>query len=190
MPDTSLYFIAIIPPEDISAEVTSFKQELADTYNTKKALRVMPHITLKAPFTINANRDAEVIEWFLNIETNIPPFETILNGFGAFDNPKNPVLFVKPEVSAAMRSLQKDILSAFKKQFPNLPVHFHEDEFHPHMTVGYRDLAYAEFEKAWVVFKDREYKSSFTTGSFCLLKHNGEHWNVISYKTLVNKDTL
>ena len=63
MPDTSLYFIAIIPPEEIATEITSFKQEMANIYNSKKALRVMPHITLKAPFTVVSNRDEEVLEW-------------------------------------------------------------------------------------------------------------------------------
>jgi len=181
MPEKSQYFIAIIPSKEVATEITSFKQEMADIYNSKKALRVMPHITLKAPFTIPNHQDTEVSEWFFNIETDIKPFEITLDGFGAFDNPKNPVLFVKPEFSAAMNALQKDILNAFKKQFPNIPAHFHEEEFHPHMTIAYRDLAYAEFEKAWAAFKNRKYPSNFVTNGFYLLKHNGECWEVLDF---------
>lgn len=184
MPNTSRFFIAIIPPEDISAEITSFKQELADAYNTQKALRVMPHITLKAPFAIDSNKEATVLKWFSTIETNATPFQIELNGFGAFDNPKNPVLFVKPKVSIEMRSLQKDILTAFKNQFPAIPVHFHEEEFHPHMTIGYRDLAYAEFEKARAAFNERNYHAAFTNNDFHLLKHNGSYWEILSTKKL------
>jgi len=184
MPDTSLYFIALIPPEEVATEITSFKQEIADNYNSKKALRVMPHITLKAPFTITHRQDEEVLEWFQNIKTGVHSFEITLNGFGAFDNPKNPVIFVKPEDSVTMRLLQKDILAEFKQQFSNIPVHFHEEEFHPHMTIAYRDLAYAEFEKAWAVFKDRNYTANFTTNGFNLLKHNGEYWEVLAFYEL------
>lgn len=184
MPDTSLYFIAIIPPEEISSDITSFKQEMADTYSTKKALRVMPHITLKAPFTIASHRDEEVVEWFENIKTDVPPFEIKLNGFGAFDNPKNPVIFVKPEVSEEMRMVQKDILATFKKQFKSIPLHFHEEEFHPHMTIAYRDLAYAEFEKAWKIYNKKEFLVNFYNYTFYLLKHNKIQWEIAKTRTL------
>lgn len=184
MPDTSLYFIAIIPTEDISGEISSFKQEMADIYNSKKALRVMPHITLKAPFTIASHEDISVLEWFENIKINVTPFEIKLNGFGAFDNPKNPVIFVKPEESVTMRLLQKDILTAFKKQFKSIPVHFHEEEFHPHMTIAYRDLAYAEFEKAWEIYNKKEFLVNFYNNSFYLLKHNGVQWEITKTRTL------
>lgn len=186
MPNENRYFIAVIPPEDISAEITAIKHEIASVYNTEKVLKVMPHITLKAPFVINAKRDTEVVQWFINIETNVTPFETILNGFGAFDNPKNPVIFVKPEASVAMYTLQKDVLNSFKAHFADIPVHFHEVAFHPHITIGYRDLAYDEFEKAWAVFKNREYRANFTLHNFCLLKHNGNHWEVIYTNNLLN----
>lgn len=184
MPDTSLYFIAIVPPEEISNEITSLKQEMANIYNSKKALRVMPHITLKAPFTITSNRDEEVLEWFENIKTDVKPFEVMLNGFGAFDNPKNPVIFVKPEESVPMRLLQKDILVAFKKQFLNIPLHFHEEEFHPHMTIAYRDLTYTEFEKAWKIFNKKHFSAKFYNNTFYLLKHNGVQWEIAKTRTL------
>jgi 2'-5' RNA ligase len=184
MPDTSLYFIAIIPPEEIATEITSFKQEMANIYNSKKALRVMPHITLKAPFTIPSHQDATILEWFENIKTNVNPFEITLNGFGAFDNPKNPVIFVKPEESVPMRLLQKDILVAFKKQFFNIQLHFHEEEFHPHMTIAYRDLAYTEFEKAWKIFNKKHFSATFYNNTFYLLKHNGVQWKIAKTRTV------
>jgi 2'-5' RNA ligase len=179
MPNTSLYFIAILLPGDISAEITAFKQEVADVYNSKKALRVMPHITLKAPFTVNSNEGETVLKWFTNIKTDAEPFGVKLDGFGAFDNAKNPVIFVKPEASNEMAVLQKQVIAAFKNQFPGIPVHFHEEEFHPHITIAYRDLEYAEFEKAWTAFKDREYKAGFVVSDFSLLKHNGERWELV-----------
>lgn len=144
----------------------------------------MPHITLKAPFTITAHRDAEVLGWFENIKANVNSFEIMLNGFGAFDNPKNPVIFVKPEDSVTLCVLQKDILNSFRQQFPEIPVHFHEESFHPHMTIAYRDLEYVEFEKAWKIYREKNFTARFNANSFYLLKHNKVQWKIAEIRTL------
>lgn len=186
MPNENRYFIAVMSPEDISAEITAIKHEIARVYNAEKALKVMPHITLKAPFIISNDQTNTLIDWFKTIKTTAIPFDVSLNGFGVFDNPKNPVLFIKPETSDALHNLQKEILQAFKDMFPNIPVHFHEDNFHPHITLGYRDLTYPEFLKAKEVFKTRNYKNNFIVKSFSLLKHNGTYWEVIYNNNLLN----
>ena len=179
MPNENRYFIAVIPPEDISAEITAIKHEIARVYNAEKALKVMPHITLKAPFIICNDQTDTLIHWFKTIRTTAIPFDVSLDGFDVFDNPKNPVLFIKPDPSDTLHNLQKEILQAFKDMFPDIPVHFHEDNFHPHITLAYRDLTYPDFLKAKEVFKTRNYKNNFLVKSFSLLKHNGAYWEVI-----------
>jgi 2'-5' RNA ligase len=176
----SLYFVALIPPPELCAEVTAFKEHIAQQYNSKKALRVIPHITLKAPFTISSHQDDEVLVWFKHLTPNLPPFIVQLDGFGTFDNPANPVLFVKPIPSAPMFLLQNEIIRAFQKQFPDIVVHSTEKKFHPHMTIAYRDLSYAEFTKAWAEFKGKEYTALWECTSFCLLKHDGSKWHVVA----------
>lgn len=184
MPGSSRYFIAIIPPDAICREVTAFKEDIAIQYNSKKALRVVPHITLKAPFTIISDHDPEVQEWFTALTVKARAFDIELDGFGCFDNPKNPVIFVKPELSPELISLQKEIIKAFKIRFPDLPLQLTENNFHPHMTIAYHDVTHSEFVKAWAFYSKKDYQNTFSTQCIFLLKHNGSGWEIDSKKSI------
>jgi len=70
----NLYFIAIIPHKELSEKITAFKQDFANRFNSKKALKVFPHITLKAPFKASVNAHAELISWFNDLYINQKPF--------------------------------------------------------------------------------------------------------------------
>ena len=48
--------------------------------------------------------------------------------------------------------------------------------FHPHVTIGFRDLKKEEFFKAKEVFRKRQYEARFTCERMSLLKHDGEQW--------------
>jgi len=184
MTQQNLYFIAIIPPNDISQEVTAFRNDFKNNYNSRAALKNMPHITLKAPFKTEAHLHEQVIHWFNNLDVPIAPFDLELHNFGMFDNIKNPVVYVHPMPNEAMATLQKAVLNGFESAFPGIPVHFHEHTFSPHMTIAYRDLAYAEFIKAWQGYSTKEYNSQFEVNSFYLLQHNGTAWKVVAEHTL------
>lgn len=181
----SLYFIAMIPPEEVCRQATIFKEEIANLYESKKALRVIPHITLKAPFTISGINDDKVLQWFNTITPNTGSFIVLLNGFGCFDNPKNPVIYIKPLPSTPMFLLQDELVHSFQKQFPEILIHPLEKKFSPHMTIAYRDLSYDAFKKAWPAFKGRPYSAQWLCRSFCLLKHDGTQWHVVAEKLLV-----
>ena len=181
---TNLYFIALSPPESICNEITAFKNDIATFYNSSKALRSVPHITLKAPFIVNADLHNQVVDWFAAIQINQPQFEQQLNGFGVFNNPKHPVLYVKPVLSNALLALQRTIIAEFERTFSFIPIHYLERNFNPHITIGYRDLAYAEFEKAWQVYQHKKYDAAFTVKNICLLQHDGIKWNVIAKSNL------
>lgn len=144
----------------------------------------MPHITLKAPFAISYNQDIEVREWFTSLTIKSTAFEVELNGFGCFDKPKNPVIFVKPKLSSKLISLQKEIIEAFEMQFPELKSQFSDKDFHPHMTIAYRDLTYPEFGKAWEKYSKKEYQNSFNVQHIFLLKHNKSSWEILVKKNI------
>jgi 2'-5' RNA ligase len=180
MPLQNLYFIAIIPPEDISGEVTAFKKDIAAQYNSIKALKVMPHITLKVPFYLDTDDHSLFMDWFRSLQFEISPFEIELKDFGSFDNSKNPVIYVHPVINDALLSLQKQLLSQFAVAFPNLKISFLEQNFSPHMTIAYRDLEYSQYEKAWEVYKHKRYNARFEVTGFFLLQHDSRQWNIIA----------
>ncbi len=180
----NLYFIALLPPKNVSEQITALKQEIAQHYKSTRALRVMPHITLKAPFKLNNDKHSQVLEWFRDISITVPPFNIELNGFGAFDNNRSPVIYVKPIVSGELVKLQEDVIKCFEAEFPGCGISFIERNFKPHMTIAYRDLQYSMFTKAWPNYKDRNYNAEFTVNSICLLQHDGRQWNVIAEQLL------
>lgn len=184
MPSQNRYFIALIPPQEVCEQVTAFKKNIAIKYNSRKALRVIPHITLKTPFHLDEKEHGLLMQWFHNLSFNINKFELGLNGFGCFNNSKAPVIYVQPEYSAQILSVQQNIIKQFATAFPNTQIQFHDNDYHPHMTIGYRDLTYPEFEKAWSVYKNKPYKVQFEVQEIYLLQHDSKQWNIIAQHLL------
>ncbi len=170
-----MYFIAVYPPQKIIEEIKTFKQDLALNYENSKALKNEAHITLFPPFSRGINLENDIHEAFQKIDTNMSPFEIELNGFGSFGNPKNPVIFVQPENNDQLNELYLRVKERFN---------FINYSFHPHITVGYRNLTYENYLKAWEVYKDKEYKTKFLVDKIILLRHD-ENWIPIAEKSLV-----
>lgn len=103
------------------------------------------------------------------------PFEITLNGFGSFAKPENPVIYVKPEDNERLRMLHQKVKDIFN---------FTNYSFNPHMTIGYRDLTWENYLKAWDVYKDKEYKTNFLVDKIILLRHD-QHWVPIAEKKLI-----
>jgi 2'-5' RNA ligase len=180
MSEQNRYFVAIIPTDDVPDAITAFRNDFKETYNSGAALKNIPHITLKAPFTTAAFNHDVVINWFNNLSVAKQPFTVTLNNFGVFDNPKNPVIYVHPLLNEPMVKLQKVVIESFKNTFPDITLHFHEHAFDPHITIAYRDLAYAEFTKAWQVYRAKQYSARFEVTRFYLLQHDSKEWKVIA----------
>jgi 2'-5' RNA ligase len=169
-----MYFIAIYPPQEIIDEVKVFKEDLALNYNNTKALKNDAHITLFPPFERELDLENDIHVAFQKIDTNISPFEITLNGFGSFPNPKNPVLFIEPEENQSLKDLQLKVNEIFN---------FKNYSFHPHVTVGYRDLTWENYLKAWEIYNGKEFKTKFIVDKILLLRHDGK-WIPIAEKKL------
>lgn len=169
-----MYFIAIYPDQKIIDEIRIFKEDLAQNFANSKALTNDAHITLAPPFSREIELEEDIHLAFQKINTNIAPFEINLNGFGSFPNPKNPVLYIKPEENEYLKQLYLNVKEKFS---------FERDLFSPHVTVGYRDLTFENFLKAWEIYKDKNYKTKFLVDKISLLRHDGK-WVPINEKKL------
>lgn len=172
-----MYFIAIYPPQEIIDKVKIYKEDLALNFSNSKALKNDAHITLFPPFNRTADLESDILGAFHRIDTNISPFEITLNGFGSFPNPKNPVLFIKPEENENL----KDLYLRVKEKFS-----FTEYSFNPHMTVGFRDLSWENYLKAWEIYQEKEFKTKFIVDRISLLRHDGK-WISIAEKILQHR---
>lgn len=172
-----MYFIAIYPPAETIEEIKVFKKDFAISYHSFKALKNEAHITLFPPFSRELELEEDIHIAFQKINTNISPFEINLNGFESFPNPKNPVIFVHPENNIHLTDLYHKV----KEQF-----NFTNYSFHPHMTIGYRDLTWENYLKAWEKYQHIEYKTRFLVDKILLLRHD-EKWIPIAEKFLIEK---
>lgn len=180
----NLYFIAIIPSQEICDEITGFKKDFAARFESKKALKVIPHITLKAPFRLPVSELSKLEQWFQKLFINPETFEIEIKDFGAFHSKHSPVIFVQPIMNIHLHSLQQEIISNFSLFYPQVPVMDVEIKYKPHITVAYRDLEPERFKQAWKEYEVKKYAATFRVNDFHLLQHNGAEWKIISTYTL------
>lgn len=186
MDKQNLYFIALIPPIDVSDAITKFKEDFSERFSSHKALKVMPHITLKAPFMLPDVAHKDLLLWFKKLFIGVDLFTVELNNFAAFHNKYNPVVFINCVMNTGLYSLQNEIIRSFKTSFWFIKPHDVDLKFKPHMTVAYRDLSPEAFQKAWVEYKAKEYKAVFEVKEFYLLQHNTRKWDIIATYPLTN----
>lgn len=186
MQKQNLYFIAILPPKADGEKIIQIQKELSERYDTRAALKVEPHITLKAPFLFPAVEHTVVTDWFKQMKLAVSTFELELRDFGAFPNPNRPVIYIKPQANPNLMDLQKQIIQDFRDTFPTTPIMSLELNFKAHLTIAFRDLKPAIFKEAWEEFRNRKYGTSFTVSEIWLMQHNGVKWNGIDSYTLHN----
>lgn len=179
----NLYFIALIPPKELREQITSFKQDFANRFNSKKALKVFPHITLKAPFKLSFNAHEELLRWFTDLRILQKQFTIQLKDFGAFNNKKNPVVFIQPILTKELQAVQQQLIASFNSAFPT---HIHKTDlnFHPHITIAYRDLSFEMFKQAWNEYKHKSFHATFEVDAIYLLQHDSQKWNIIATHNL------
>lgn len=183
MTRTSLFFIALIPDKDLREKINKIKRDFSRRFASHKALKVYPHITLKAPFKCFAGGKKELLNWFSETSFQQKPFLLHLKGFGAFHNKSNPVIFINSVPSNELRQMQKELIVGFNSIFPAY-IHPVDVSFKPHMTVAYRDLSPHMFSLAWQEYKDKSFKDVFGVHTIYLLEHDTKKWNVIKDRKL------
>ena len=180
---SNLYFVAIIPKRELREKITAFKQDFANRFNSSKALKVFPHITLKAPFKFSPNAHEELMRWFNDLHVLQNQFTVQLKNFGAFENKRNPVVFVQPIVIKELQSLQKQLIASFSSVFPR-NIHPTDSDFHPHIPIAYRDLSPEMFKQAWNEYKHKSFEEKFEVDAVYLLQHDSKKWNIIATHNL------
>jgi len=168
-----LYFLAIIPPEEICKRVKSLKQEIAEKYKAKNALKLPAHITLQIPFQLSESEENKFIDILEDFVKEQKSFQVDLKDFGRFNQ---KVIFINIEDHEPIKILHTELQKVISA---NLQLKKHEkfSKIHPHITLASRDLHYKQFPDAWTDFKKREFQASFTAKSFTLLKHDGKQWH-------------
>jgi len=171
----SLYFIAIVPHDEIEKEIKGIKEYLFQHFKTSASLRSPAHITLHMPFKW---KDSKVpllhdkLQEFLQDKEN---FQVVLSGFGAFP-PR--VIFIDVEENEMLQDFRKQLIKFFRLELKLFNADYKEQPFHPHVTVAFRDLKKNLFLQAFGEFKEKQFMASFLVDHLALLKHNGKEWEI------------
>lgn len=174
-----LYFIAILPTQEISEKVERFKLDLKSKYGVSHALKSPAHITLIPPFKADKNELAEIESVLYTFASSQNPFMIHLNGYGCF---KPRVIFIKVEDNERLEGIYQE----FKIKYGNTGPWKNtlRSKLHPHMTLATRDVKPLVFYRIWDVYKYMEYKADFVAHEITLLKHTGKNWEVYQSFTL------
>jgi methylated-DNA-[protein]-cysteine S-methyltransferase len=175
MAEQTDYMIALMPPPDLSEEIHNIRKEFSEKYNCIKALAPPVHITLQAPFKMDAGMEQAVIDILNPIAYYQEPFEVKMENFGAF--PDNKVVFIAVEKHAVLRTFQRNLVSRLKKA--EVPAVNYSMSFHPHITIGYRDIPAEHYEAARAEYEEKHFRGNFRAGSFFLWKRVNNKWTVL-----------
>ena len=173
-----LFFIALLPPENVSKVVTEIKQHFARLYNSKAALKSPPHITLHPPFKWDLEQLPELENKLGEFAQNQSTFPITLEGFAAF---KPRVIYINVLKTPELLNIYKNLSRELKTTFNLIDKAGQNRKFNPHLTVGFRDLTKTNFYQAWEEFKERKLYFHFASTQITLLKHNGKLWDIYKH---------
>jgi 2'-5' RNA ligase len=169
------YFIAVVPEGSVQEKVTDIKLELLKQFNLKYALKSPAHITLKMPFLWNQAKEEKLIKQLETACQDVVPFVVELNQFDRFGQ---RVIFVNVKESDTLLTVQKKLVSFCKT---NLKLHLELSDinYHPHMTIAFKDLKQAKFFDYWSFVKPLPLQLNFEVNNIALLKKITGTWEVI-----------
>jgi 2'-5' RNA ligase len=176
--ESRIYFIALLPNAEVGKEIIRLKQEFADHYDARKALRVLPHITLQAPFTAKPYLEDALCTELCAFAAAEAPFEIRLDGFGAIHLKNRRVLFINVEKDPAITALHKKLVGFLRKEF-GFSSMLARYGYNPHISVAMNDLKGRELEAAWDEYRDKPFEATFRVNNLYIFRHTGTSWEVL-----------
>lgn len=166
------YFLAIVPEGAIQDNCTEIKNEIRDQFNVKYALKSPAHVTLKMPFTYNEAKEEKLIQVLRKFLTQFESFPISIGGVDTFGK---RVIFLKIEADDRLTKLQAE-LKVFCKRELNLVDELSDRNFHPHMTIAFKDLKEIHFDEILNLVKKRSIQEKYFVSNIHLLKRIEGRW--------------
>lgn len=165
----SLYFIAILPPANVSLSIDDIRKQCSWDYQVYSALKPPVHITLAPPFKLHTGMEPKLIA-SLETARNFTAFNQELKNFDSFPPHTVYINAVKNIGIVTLYQLVKSVLKPFTKDT--------KGSIKPHITIAYRDINDV-YPKIIEEYKKRTFRAQFMVNKFSLLKHDGKQWNII-----------
>jgi 2'-5' RNA ligase len=167
------YFIAIVPPEPLQSELMEWKNKMAMNYNSRGALRSPAHITLHMPFEMEGQKEKRFLSSAKEFIVNSTPFIIQLKGFGGFE-PR--VIFIDVEQNEKLIEIRDKTVEWMKTAFHIFNQSDDKRGFHPHITIGFRDLKKVSYYKALDEVQKFRMEKEFFCENIEVLKFAQNKW--------------
>jgi 2'-5' RNA ligase len=173
--DVSMYFIAIVLPEELNERVLEYKKMMQEKFGCKVGLKSPAHITIVPPFWLEEEKEQQLLEDVRRISSDIVQFPVTTNNFSAF---KPRTIFIDVIVDVQLAAVKQSSDQFFKgNEFYKIKIDTRP--FHPHITIATRDLHKKAFHEAWPLFQHKEFKEEWIASGISVLRHNKRNWEVV-----------
>lgn len=170
------YFLAIVPEGSIQENCSEIKNEIREKFNVKYALKSPAHVTLKMPFSYNEAKEEKLNQ---ALRKFMIQFEGFPITFGGVDTFGKRVIFIRVKADDRLIKLQSG-LKEFCKRELNLVEELSDRNFHPHMTIAFKDLKEIHFDGILNLVKKRSIKGDLFVDKIILLKRIEGRWLSVS----------
>lgn len=166
------YFLALVPPTEIFEKVQGIKLLIRDQFGIKYALKSPPHVTLKMPFQYNEVKESQLEKKLGDFLDSQKPFALKIGGVGTFGK---RVIFLGIEKSPELVQLQSS-LKTFCKRELNLIDELSDRNYHPHLTVAFKDLKKGNFEEVLKEVRRNSFQAAYLANELWILKRLDQKW--------------
>jgi len=168
------YFLALIPPDPIISKSHEIKEEIRKKFGLKYALKSPPHITLKMPFSYNEAKEDQLTDRLSEFLVNQKSFSVGISGIGTFGQ---RVIFQGIRTNPELLELQKNLKSFCKRELL-LVDELSDRNYHPHLTLAFKDLKPSKFDGVLELVKDLQFDAEFKVDRMAILKKNEGKWQI------------
>lgn len=127
-----MYGVVLDLPEDFREQIAHDRER----YSPQAAKRIVPHITLRAPFTTDEPK--ALVPALEDVALRYLPVRVHAEGLGSFAGPRNNVLYARVERSERLMRLHEAVVNALpdvRDVYPDAPTHQFEN-WVPHITIA------------------------------------------------------
>ncbi len=172
----SLYYVALICPDEVNEQVKAFKHIMFEKYGCKAAAKSPAHITVVPPFRAEDDLEQTLLDFVSAFSIGIVPFEAEMGGYNNFGD---RVLFIDVKADERLLQLEKDCMDEFTMQFPSI-IFGMKPQFSPHVTIATRDIPEGKLPEAKSYFESNHpFQAGFPVKEIRLVKLEHGDWKVL-----------
>lgn len=157
--------------------IKEHQKVMSEQFDSHKSYHHIPHLTLVPPFRTEKAYQPVIYELIQQICDEVGSFSIMIDRFGCFGK---HTIFAHAQPSEALKQIHQQLLATLnhKEGLLSSPIHYFQ-RYHPHITVGYRDLK-DTFKEAWAYFENIPIHEEFNCTEVALLRHDDEKWEIIA----------